>query len=90
MGSEEGRQKLTLKKKHTHEAHPRPAEELSCTASELRASSLALGRVVLLDRFRPMLLPRHHPDVLAGLFQSDRFRIAAKSGDKEDERGDSG
>jgi len=22
-----------------------------------------------------MLLPRHHPDVLAGLFQSDRFRL---------------
>lgn len=40
------------------------AYELVCTAS-------ALGSVLLLDRFRPMLLPRHVADIYAALLQGE-------------------
>lgn len=41
--------------------------------NELRKSSKAIGYAVALERFRPMLLPRHAADILAALFQSDRY-----------------
>lgn len=42
--------------------------------NELRQSSKTIGCVIALDRFRPMLLPRHAADILAALFQSDRYQ----------------
>jgi hypothetical protein len=38
---------------------------------ELRTTVATMGRVLLLDRFRPMLLPRHMADLYAAIFQAD-------------------
>lgn len=40
-------------------------------ACELKQVVATVGNVVLLDRFRPMLLPRHLADLYAGIFQSE-------------------
>lgn len=42
-----------------------------CMALELKQVVATVGNVVLLDRFRPMLLPRHLADLYAGLFQTE-------------------
>lgn len=47
--------------------------------NELRKSSKAIGHVIALERFRPMLLPRHAADILAALFQSDRYQELLES-----------
>ena len=47
--------------------------------NELRKSSKAIGYVIALERFRPMLLPRHAADILAALFQSDRYQELLES-----------
>ena len=47
--------------------------------NELRKSSKAIGYVIALERFRPMLLPRHAADILAALFQSDRYHELLES-----------
>lgn len=41
---------------------------------ELDTSLSLIGELVLLDRFRPMLLPRHLADLYAGLFQMEYLK----------------
>lgn len=43
-------------------------------AESLQRTADSLGQVLFLDRFRPMLLPRHVADVYAAVFQADEFR----------------
>ena len=50
---------------HSHREERR-LEELMC-------SSILMGNLVLLDRFRPMLLPRHLTDVYAALLQTEHI-----------------
>lgn len=42
--------------------------------SELRVVVSVVGRLLLLDRFRPMLLPRHMPDLFAAILFSDELQ----------------
>ena len=42
-------------------------------AKELNNTIEILGRLLLLDRFRPMLLPRHLADLYAAIFQSEIY-----------------
>jgi len=42
--------------------------------NELRQTATAIGRIVTLERFRPMLLPRHAADVMAALFQTNQMK----------------
>lgn len=44
---------------------------MSETILELRTTAATIARVVTLDRFRPMLLPRHVVDLYAAIFQAD-------------------
>lgn len=55
---------------------------------ELRASVATLGRLLLLDRFRPMLLPRHLADLYAAIFQSEIYssRTPQSSQNKETDK----
>jgi hypothetical protein len=48
----------------------------SAYQSYIEVTSLAtsIGHLVLLDRFRPMLLPRHLSDIYLGLFIAERLR----------------
>ena len=63
------------------EAGKTAAGRIGRALKELRQSSATIGRVLTLERFRPMLLPRHAADVIASLFQSDRYRtLMAKTG----------
>ncbi|KAL7570375.1 hypothetical protein ACA910_017213 [Epithemia clementina (nom. ined.)] len=43
---------------------------------ELLSTAALVGSVVLLDRFRPMLLPRHFADIYAALFQSEQLKLS--------------
>jgi len=45
------------------------------TSQELKLTSHLLASLVLLDRFRPMLLPRHIADIYLAMFQSERLDI---------------
>lgn len=47
---------------------------VSSAIVELRTTVASMGRVVLLDRFRPMLLPRHMADLFAAIFQADALQ----------------
>jgi len=46
---------------------------LEQVALELMATVIILGRLILLDRFRPMLLPRHLSDLYAAIFQTEVY-----------------
>ena len=50
---------------------------------ELRTTVVAMGRLILLDRFRPMLLPRHLADLYAAIFQADALEARWKQSKKE-------
>lgn len=45
--------------------------------------AITIGDLVLLDRFRPMLLPRHLADVYAALFQAEQQATAAPSSQQQ-------
>jgi len=45
-----------------------------CRLSELRSTLTSIGRVVLLDRFRPMIMPRHLTDLFAALLQTQQLQ----------------
>ena len=42
--------------------------------TEITSLATSIGHLVLLDRFRPMLLPRHLSDIYLGLFTAERLR----------------
>jgi len=46
---------------------------------ELQLVSVAIGNLLLLDRFRPMLLPRHLADLYAAIFQSEHYASDSSS-----------
>ena len=58
----------------SHSVNGEAADVLLNGMEELRKSSQAIGNVIALERFRPMLLPRHVVDIVAALFQSDRYQ----------------
>lgn len=55
------------------------------TILELRSTAAIIGNVVTLDRFRPMLLPRHVVDLCAAMLQADalehQWKIQSKTKD---------
>ena len=57
-------EKLTVKVTGNENLQQKQSRELIQTAS-------VVATLVLLDRFRPMLLPRHAPDVYAAFFQAE-------------------
>ncbi|KAL7501514.1 hypothetical protein ACHAWT_010088 [Skeletonema menzelii] len=42
--------------------------------TEITSLATSIGQLVLLDRFRPMLLPRHLSDIYLGLYIAERLR----------------
>ncbi|CAB9512680.1 transmembrane and coiled-coil domains 7 [Seminavis robusta] len=42
---------------------------------DLQTTVVVLGKLLLLDRFRPMLLPRHLSDLYAAIFQAEAYRM---------------
>ena len=52
--------------------------DVHSTIYELRLTVAAIGNVVLLDRFRPMMLPRHLVDLFAAVLQSDELEKSAQ------------
>ena len=48
-------------------------EELQAVVQELQSTVVLLGHILLLDRFRPMLLPRHLSDMYAAVFQMEVY-----------------
>jgi hypothetical protein len=50
------------------------AKDANATVLELQSTVIVIGKVVLLDRFRPMILPRHLADLFAAMLQSDELQ----------------
>ena len=48
-------------------------EALQAVVQELQSTVLVMGHILLLDRFRPMLLPRHLSDMYAVVFQTEVY-----------------
>ena len=48
-------------------------------ALELQTTADCVSRLVLLDRFRPLLLPRHLTDIYAAFFQYEHYRSGSSS-----------
>ena len=51
----------------------RAAMKIDAAAQELSDATVTVCKVLFLDRFRPMLLPRHATDVYSALFQLERL-----------------
>ena len=52
--------------------------DAASTLDELRSTVAVIGNVVMLDRFRPMILPRHLVDLFAAVLQSDELERTAQ------------
>ncbi len=57
----------------------RAAVKIDKASKELSDVIITVSRVLLLDRFRPMLLPRHATDIYSALFQLDRLASIRKN-----------
>ena len=60
-------------------AEERAAMKIDRASKELSDVIVTVSKVLLLDRFRPMLLPRHATDIYSALFQLDRLVGIRKS-----------
>lgn len=52
-----------------------PSDHLQQVMIELKTVVVVLGNLLLLDRFRPMLLPRHLADLYAAIFQAEKYSL---------------
>lgn len=56
------------------------------TSAVLYESAVTIANLVLLDRFRPMLLPRHLPDIYAALFQAEHLQQTRQQRQKQSQQ----
>ena len=55
-------------------ANIKQGTDATTIALELQSTVMIIGKVVLLDRFRPMILPRHLTDLFAAILQLDELQ----------------
>ena len=58
---------------HYHQQQQQQQSDRGEAIFELKIAVLTLGNLLLLDRFRPMLLPRHLADLYAAIFQVEAY-----------------
>ena len=60
------------------------AESKALRCQELRDTASTIASLIMLDRFKPMLLPRHLADIYAGLFQAEHLGDEKQQEDTKD------
>ena len=68
---------------HRQNARVRVAMKIDRAIKELSDVVITISKLLLLDRFRPMLLPRHAVDIYSALFQLERLKNLRKKFDCE-------
>ena len=64
-------------------------EALQRVVQELQSTVVILGSALLLDRFRPMLLPRHLADIYAAIFQAEVYTKRIRQLSQQQQRSES-